>query len=296
MTIAEQHPGPGAVVVDESAASRDASYIDWPAILAGVMLASAVSLILLTFGSAIGLSMTSAEEGQSASLFWIAVVGGLWILWVQLMASFAGGYLTGRMRRRVGDASEYESDVRDGSNGLVMWALATLVAATLAWSGVSGVATAVGNAAGAVVGAAGQAAGALDPSALLVDRTLRGGPEAPAVTEADRAAVARILASAVGDGGIDQGDRDYLVAMVAQRAGIPPEEAQARIDQVVTQAQEIEAQARDAAERARHASVVAAFLTAASLLVGAVAAYFAATRGGNHRDRQTVVEGWYRAW
>jgi hypothetical protein len=220
----------------------------------------------------------------------------MWILWVQLMASFAGGYLTGRMRRRAGDASEYESDIRDGSNGLVTWALATLVAATLAWSGVSGVATAVGQAAGVAANAAGQAAEALDPSALLVDRTLRGGPDAPAVTEADRNAVMRILVSAASDTGIEQGDRDYLVATVAQRAGLPPEEAQARIEQVVAQAQQIEADARAAAERARHASIVAAFLTAASLLVGAVAAYFAATRGGNHRDRQTVVEGWYRAW
>lgn len=297
MTITESHSGvPGIAASDTDLTSNDSSYIDWAAILAGVVLASAVSLILLTFGSAIGLSMTSAREGDGASLFWISIIGGLWILWVQLIASFAGGYLTGRMRRRVGDASESESDIRDGSNGLVMWGLATLVAATLAWSGVSGVASAVGQAAGAVASAAGGAADAIDPSALLIDRTLRGAPGAPAVSEADRDSVKRIIVSAVNDGALDPADQSYLVATVAQRAGIPPEEAQARVDQIVAQANEVEQQARAAAERARVASVIAAFLLAASLLVGAVVAYYAATRGGNHRDGQTEIEGWYRKW
>jgi hypothetical protein len=35
--------------------------------------------------------------------------------------------------------------------------------------------------------------------------------------------------------------------------------------------------------------VLAAFVTAASLLVGAVAAFYAAGQGGNHRDRGTVL-------
>jgi hypothetical protein len=41
---------------------------------------------------------------------------------------------------------------------------------------------------------------------------------------------------------------------------------------------------------------MAAFLTGASLLLGAAAAYFGGTLGGNHRDKQTVVTGWYKAW
>lgn len=296
MAIAESSRG-GAVVLEETA-TLDAgrSYVDWPAILAGVVVASAISFILLTFGSAIGLTMASAREGQSASLFWIAVIGGLWILWVQVTASLCGGYLTGRMRRRVGDASESESDLRDGSNGLVMWGLATIVAAGIAFSGVTGAAHVVGQAAGAAGAAAGQAADALDPSALLLDRTLRGRPDAPAVTEADRQSIGRILLSAATGEEIDATDRDYLVGVVASRTGLSPEEATTRVNQLFEQAQAVEAQAREAAERARRASVVAAFLTAAALAIGAVAAYYAATLGGNHRDRQTVFEGWYRPW
>lgn len=296
MTISET-PGRETVVVEE-AALRDtgSSYIDWPAILAGVVVASAISFVLLTFGSAIGLSMTSAREGESASLFWISIVGGLWILWVQITASLCGGYLTGRMRRRQGDATEAESDIRDGTNGLAMWGLATLVAAGIALSGVIGAANVAGQTAAAAASAAGQAVDALDPSALLVDRTLRGGPDAPAVTEVDREAVGRILLTAATSDQIDPADRDYLVATVASRTGVSPEEASTRIDQLVEQARAIEVQAREAAERARHASIVAAFLTAAALAIGAAVSYYAATLGGNHRDNETVLEGWYRPW
>ncbi len=298
MSVAEQSGGTAAVVMDAGLGANDAaSYINWPAIIAGAVIASAVSFILLTFGSAIGLSMTSAREGESASLFWIAVVAGLWILWVQITASFAGGYLTGRMRRRIGDATEYESDIRDGSNGLVMWGLATLLAAAIAWSGALGAATVVGQTAGAAAGAAAEAADAMDPTEMLVDRTLRGRPGAPALSDADRQSVMRVLLSAAtSEQGLDPEDRTFLVNTVAERAGIPPEEAQARIDQAVARAQEIEAQARDAAEKARHASIVAAFLTAAALMIGAAVAYFAAALGGNHRDKQTVLEGWFKRW
>lgn len=294
MTIIDTPPG--AVIIDEHERAAGASYIDWPAILAGVVLASAISLVLLTFGSAIGLTMTSAREGQSASLAWIAIVGGLWILWVQIIASLAGAYLTGRMRRRIGDASEYESDIRDGSNGLVMWGLATIVAATIAYSGAMGAANVAGQAAGAVASTTTAVADMVDPSELLVDRTLRGGANAAPVTDADRSAVARVLAAAATDETLDPADRDYLVSTVAARTGLTEEEAGQRIDQIVAQARQIEVEAREAAERARRASIVAAFLMAASLLIGAAVAYWAATLGGNHRDKQTELEGWYKPW
>ncbi len=277
------------------------SYIDWPAIFAGTAVAAAISLVLLTFGTALGLSLTSAHEGQSASLFWIAIVGGLWLLWVQVSASMAGGYLAGRMRRRHGDATESESDLRDGSHGLVVWAVATLAAAVLAYSGAMGTVTAVGQTAGAAASAAGsavaQAVDVLDPNDLLIDRTLRGAPGAAPTDEGTRSEVGRILLSAAtSDEGMTDADRQYLVALAAQRAGISPEEAEQRIDEVTAQAAQFEQQAREAADRARRTAMVAAFLAAVSLLVSAAAAYFAGTLGGNHRDKQTMVEGWYRPW
>ena len=50
-------------------------------------------------------------------------------------------------------------------------------------------------------------------------------------------------------------------------------------------------QVKDAANRARKAAVVLGFVTAATLLLGAAAAWWGATMGGKHRDEGTVWPG-----
>ena len=290
-----------AVVASETVVSADnSSYVDWPAILAGTLLATAISFVLLTFGSAIGLSLTSAYEGRGMTLFWFAIAAALWVLWVQISSFMAGGYLAGRMRRRHGDASEYESDIRDGSHGLIVWAVGVLLGAMIAVSGVSSaVSTATQAAAttgGAAAGVAGAAVSDMDPNALLVDRFLRPAPTANEPASADtRDEVGRIL-SALGDGELDAGDRQYLTSTIAARTGVDEATATQRVDQLVADAKKLEAEAREAADTARRITMLVAFLTAASLLVSAVAAYFGATLGGNHRDKQSIVTGWYKSW
>jgi hypothetical protein len=272
-------------------------YMDWPAVFGGAVLASAISVVLLTFGSALGLSLTSAREGQSASLFAITIVSGLWILTVQLSAALAGGYLAGRMRRRHSDATEYESDIRDGSHGLVTWAVATLIAAAITISSLAGTAATVGQVAGAAASTVGPTAQALASNDLLVDRVVRAAPGAEPTDDATRQQVGRILVSAVtSPEGITQADREYIVALTAERAGIPPEEADQRIEETLAAAQQLENEARALAEQARRTAMISAFLLAVSLALGAAVAYYAATLGGNHRDRQIVVPGWYKPW
>ena len=293
------------VIVSAPAAvgSEERSYVDWPAIFAGTVVASAISLVLLTFGSAIGLSLTSAHEGSGISFAGFAIAAALWLVWVQVSGSFAGGYLTGRMRRRHYDATEEESDIRDGSHGLAMWGLGVLLGALVAFSGltaaVSTATTAASNvAAGAAVAAVGSADKMTDSGELVVDRLLRGGGAAPeGASPADqRAEVSRILLSSAASGTLDPADRQYLVDTVAARTGIPPDEAQLRVDQIYAQAQELETQARAEADRARKIAVIGAFITAASLLIAGAGAYFGAVLGGNHRDKKVIVEGWVRPW
>lgn len=287
---------PSAVGLEER------SYVDWPAIIAGAVVASSISLVLLTFGSAIGLSLTSAYEGSGISAAGFAIAAALWLVWVQVSGFFAGGYLTGRMRRRNYDATEDESDIRDGSHGLAMWGVGVLLGALVTFSGitaaVSTATTASSNVAAGAAAAAGSADEMADSSQLIVDRLLRGGAAVPEGTNAanQRAEVGRILLSSATTGKLDPADRQYLVETVAARAGIPQEEAQQRVDQTYAQAQELEAQARAAADRARKIAVIGAFMTAASLLIGGVGAYFGAVLGGNHRDKQVVVDGWVRPW
>ncbi|HCO56295.1 MAG TPA: hypothetical protein DIT93_14940, partial [Pelagibacterium sp.] len=144
---------------EPATAQETSSYVDWPAILAGGIVAAAISLVLLAFGSAIGLSMTNPFGREGVSLFWIAIAMAIWVIWVQVSALMVGGYLTGRMRRRNYDATEDESDIRDGFHGLLVWATAVVFTAALAFGGIGTVANSVGAAVGGAAQGAGAAAG-----------------------------------------------------------------------------------------------------------------------------------------
>jgi hypothetical protein len=262
-------------------AATDASYVDWPAIFAGTALAVALSFVLLTFGSAIGLSVSSFEPGEGVSLRWMAIASGIWFLWVAISSFAAGGYLAGRMRRPVGATSADETEMRDGAHGVVVWAVGALVGAIMAASGVSGIVGAAGSAAGGVAQAAGGAAQAAAEAVsgdidYLGSRLLQGegGENAAAV-----------LTRNLADGEVSAEDRDYLAQLVAERTGITPEEAGTRVDQAIAEAREVYATALETAEQARRAAAIAAFLIAATLMTSAAAAYFAAAAGGDHRDR-----------
>src|SRR3954452_21467616 len=76
------------------------SYVDWAAVIGGIVLASAISLLLLTFGSAVGLSFANFHTFTGVSGVWVAIAAASWLLWVQISSFMAGGYLAGRMRRR----------------------------------------------------------------------------------------------------------------------------------------------------------------------------------------------------
>jgi hypothetical protein len=280
------------IVAPETGATG--SYVDWPAIIAGVIFASAISLVLLTFGSAIGLSFINFHSAEDVMPLWVALAAALWLLWVQVSSFMAGAYLTGRMRRRHGDASEHESDVRDGAHGLLVWGGALVVGAIIATSGIGAAANAVGSAAATVTDAASNVAdgATLDPNAYFVDTLFRTAPGAtPVVAGTDTTAVrgeaGRILLQGAVDG-VGDADRAYLAQLVATNTGLTQDEATARVNEVMTAVEEAKAQAAAAAESARKMGVLAAFLTAASLLVSAAAAFWAAQKGGNHRDEGTA--------
>jgi hypothetical protein len=283
------------------------SYVDWPAIIAGIVLASAISLVLLTFGSAIGLGFTNFRAGEGVAPIWIAIAAGSWLLWVLVSSFMSGAYLTGRLRKRHGDASEDEVDVRDGAHGLLVWAGALVVGAIIAVGGVGTAASAIGSVAATVTTAASNVAeGAVetvDPNAYFVDTLFRpaatatpGAPTAASDAADTRAEAGRILAQGAIDGEIAADDRTYLGQLVARNTGLPEAEATARVDQVLTAVDNAKAAAVAAAEAARKTGVLAAFLTAAALLVSAAGAYWAAQKGGNHRDAGTAFVSMFRRY
>lgn len=279
------------VVVAADPASAT-SYVDWPAIIAGVILASAISLVLLTFGSAIGLSFINFRSASGVVSIWVAIAAASWLLWVQVSSFMAGAYLTGRLRRRHGDASEHESDVRDGAHGLLVWGGALVIGALIAAGGIGAAANTAGSAAATVTTAAANVAddAAVDPNAYFVDTLFRTADAASVDEggEAVRAEAGRILLQGAVTGAVTEPDRTYLGQLVAANTGLTTDEATTRVDQVLTAVEQARAQATAAAESARRMAVLAAFLTAASLLVSAAGAYWAAQKGGNHRDEGTA--------
>jgi hypothetical protein len=209
------------------------------------------------------------------------------------------------MRRRFHDATEHESDVRDGAHGLLVWAGALVIGAIIAVGGLGAAVSAIGNAVGTATTAASNVAqgaaanpqaanavSALDPNAYFTDQLFRlaAGATAPQGTTTDyRGEAGRIIAtSAVSGTAVSADDKAYLAQLVSQDTGLPADQANARVDQVLKAIDDARAKAADAAETARKTTVLAAFLTAASLLVSAVGAYWAAMKGGNHRDDGTV--------
>jgi hypothetical protein len=294
MTIIEEE----TAIVASGAADADArSYLDWPAVFAGAVLASAISLVLITFGSAIGLSLTSPFENTGMSAVGLAIALGLWLVWVQVSSFMAGGYVTGRMRRRAYDASEHESDVRDGIHGLVVWGvgvlLGALILALTAGGAATTAATAAGGAAQAAIEKMADAAQGANPFSQAVDTAFRTArPDAGNSLDARNEAMA-IVARGVAQGDIPEADRTYLAQVIAARTDVPEDEAKARVDTMVTSAQQAAEEAKQQAERAKRFAVIAAFVAAASLAISAAAAFWAAGMGGRHRDEGTVIPRWF---
>lgn len=296
------------------------SYIDWSAILAGAAIAAAIGTLATAFGAALGLSAVSAEPGEG-SVNVAMVIGALWLV-ITLVASYgAGGYVTGRMRRRIDKATGDEVSVRDGMNGLAVWAVGMLVTAILLTNAASNVVSAAGSVATTAVTAAGTAAGgalaaagaALPDDAgdtalsFATDTLLRttpvATPGAPAVQSDDTARqTSAILGNVMATGEISDADRAYLEASVAAQTGLPPAEVTARVDAALAQAEKLRADAAvaveeakataiEVAETARISTILSAFLLTAASLVAAAAATVAAVRGGAHRDEGRAYAG-----
>lgn len=261
------------------------AYVDWGAIFAGAVVTAAISTLMTTFGAAIGLSAASPFAGKGLSATALGVASGLWVLWIAVSSFVIGGYLAGRMRRRVHDASEHESDIRDGAHGLVVWAIGVMLIAYLATSSAAGLAkTAVGATATVATEVGAKLAESADPFGFATDRLLRSTNATAVTGDAAKQDVMRVLASSAANGTITPDDKTYLANVVAARAGVTPQEAAKRIDDTMAQIATATEKAKQAADTARKISILIAFLTTASLVISAAAAWWAACKGGNHRD------------
>ncbi len=255
------------------------SYVDWSAIFAGTVVAVAISFVATAFGSAIGLSMTSPYQGTNPQFFYPAL--GIWLVWITVSSFAAGGYITGRLRRRVGDAAQHEVDVRDGAHGLVMWSLAVVIGAMLA-----GLTTGAVMKSGANVVSKTIDAGLMAPQEQFVDTLLRGEGDvrqSVSVDEQTRRRVSGVvLRTPQGDFSAD--DHAYLASVISSSTGLDPDDASTRVDAVAKEMKANFEKEKALAEKARKAAVIIAFFAASTLAIGAATAFGATRLGGRHRD------------
>jgi hypothetical protein len=271
--------GAGLALHGRSAAS-------WGAIIAGALVAASVSLILLALGAGLGFASISPWPGHGTAATTFAVTTAIWFIVMQWISAGIGGYIAGRLRTRWIGTHTHEVFFRDTAHGLVTWALATVVVASVLTSTVSSL---IGGGVHAVsTVAAGGADGVMSSNTSSatynIDKLFRASGDAPRGNADYRGEASQIVANAVTSGSVSADDRTYLTSLIVQKAGASQEDAQKRVDDAVASAMNAQAKTKQIADEARKAAAEAAIYTALSMLIGAFIASLSAVLGGRVRD------------
>ena len=248
-------------------------YLGWTPAIAGALIATALSAVLIAFGTAIGLGVVSAAPTWRDASVALWLLSGIYLILVSLVSFGLGGYVAGRIRTTMPAADAGDIEYRDGLHGLAAWAIAVVM--TVLITALVGSATLARAPSTQTV----PAASAAEPMlSYELDRLFRLARRTPnAETTMERAEAGRILLTSSSHSGVATEDRAYLVQLVSGVTGLSGPDAERRIDNVI-------AGAKTAIARSRRSAIIAAFSVAASILLGAVVAWFAACEGGRHRD------------
>jgi len=250
--------------------------VQWGPIIAGAVAAAALATVLHTFAAAIGLSVSSAAPTWRDTSFALVLLSALYLVLAALAAYGLGGYVAGRMRTRLVGAPPEDVEFRDGIHGLMVWAIATILTALLAFAAATAVTRLTAPSGGAAAGAATSVAGE-NMIAYELDRLFRSERRQEGDMSAVRSEAARILLTTSSHRGMSPEDRAYLVRLVGARTGLAQPEAERRVDDVA-------ARTKEDIRRARSVGVILAFSLGAAALLGAAAAWFASCAGGRIRD------------
>jgi hypothetical protein len=289
------------------------SHIDWPGVFVGVVIALAMSWLLLTFGSAVGLISVSPYTFTAETGATLTIAAAVWFALAQIYSLSVGAYIAARLRPRAEGPNGDELTFRDGVSGLTVWALSIVLGLVLAGMVTLSAARTGAEAAGAAANAArGMDAGYVvdllfrPAAANAAEAQAQPAPAqpapAPATTEPDatpaatqqavqpidentRAIVSRIVTQALADGQINANDRTYVAQLIAERTGMTRQQAEQRIDQVIADAK---AAALSAADTARKATSLIGFWIVFIMLATGLACWWAGTLGGYHRDEGTL--------
>jgi hypothetical protein len=282
-------------------------YLEWGPVIAGAIAAAAISFVLLTFGSALGLSAVSPYPYRGLSTPTFLIVATLYVAMVQVCSYAAGGYLAGRMRAPWADGAVSERHFRDGAHGFAVWALGVVISAAVVGSGIFGAAKTAADATSAITagvagGASASTSSPANPALSATDLLLRPVANAPAggtgaaggsaaaqvAPVTDPAPLTRAFTRSLASGSLSDDDRGYLGLVVSRQTGLSQPDAEKRVDAAFAEAKKAEQKARDAANEARKKTALAGFLTAATFAVACAATCIAAGLGASDRDEKSV--------
>lgn len=276
MTDAPLHAPAGA-----APARWEGLAISWSAIFAGAFAALGLTIVLVILGSAFGFGAMSPFAGDGLSLTTIGAVTILWLIFTQIFASIAGGYIAGRVRQRWAIHRD-EVFFRDTVHGFLTWAVASAF-----MFAVAGLAAAGGSAAVTAVTAAAVASeeDVLSPPNVITDRLYRVPGGNPITLDSAREQAGRLVIRAIADEeAVTAEDRAWLTADVQEWTGMSDTEAEARVQLAFAEIAVAREEARDEVDATRAASATLAIATALAMMIGAFVACGAAVFGGRERD------------
>lgn len=113
--------------------------ISWPAVIAGAVVAVAVGAMLNLLGVALGASAFNPYDFDGGDASGFTAAAGMWMAFANAIALFIGGAVATR-------AAKYADHHKGALHGLAVWALAFLLAITIASAaGAGGAAALVGG-------------------------------------------------------------------------------------------------------------------------------------------------------
>ena len=259
------------------------SGVSWSAVIAGAFVTAALSLILLALGTGLGLSSVSPYSGSGISASTVGKSAIIWLIVMEILSSAMGGYLAGRLRTKWASIHSDEVYFRDTAHGFLAWATAFVITvAFLAAAATTMIGSSSTNQTRSGSSGVSRAEG-LDPNAYFVDSLFRADVNKPDVTNAATPVEAgAIFAHALAQGEMAQADKSYLDQLVSARTGLSQPEADKRVSDVFSSAQQ---NVEDARKATAH-TLLWIFL---ALLIGAFCASFSATIGGRQRDNVVTV-------
>jgi hypothetical protein len=254
------------------------SGVSWGAVAAGAVASLALTLVLLSFGTGLGLAAVSPWGNSGVSTTTFKIGTGLYFIVMAMISSAIGGYLAGRLRTKWTGVHTTEVYFRDTAHGLLAWAFASVLGAVLLASPASSL---IGGAASGAIQAVGNSSLSSGPMEGYVDTLLRS--DTPAAQNSgnpadSRGELVRLFTTSFHNGSdLSPSDRTYVAKVVAAKTGLSQADAEKRVNDVVTQVK------ADLDVARKNAMQLAIWLTL-SLFIGAFSASLAATEGGGLRD------------